>query len=279
MKHYTVDLQKEYGLQGGTLTCFVAEKPFIAETIWKRPALIVAPGGAYAFTSKREAEPVAFAFLARGFHTFVLDYRTGTENDVRYPEQLLEIASAVDYVRKHAEELCVNAEEIFVVGFSAGGHLVGNLAIEYASVSEKAGRALDCKPTAVGLCYPVISKMHGHQNSYENLLNGYSEEAKEKLLQTLNLNEAVTKDTPPAFLWATATDGAVPADNALRYALALAQNEVPYEIHIYPEGPHGLSVGSVEVNEVHQGQAWLQRIPRWLDDCATFFRLFTQEKF
>ncbi|MBQ8309289.1 MAG: alpha/beta hydrolase [Clostridia bacterium] len=279
MKNYVVDLKAEYGLQGGTLTCLVADRPFDAEVEWKRPALIVVPGGGYAYTSKREAEPIAFEFLARGFHTFILDYRTGAQNNVRYPEQLLELSAAVDYVKKHSGELCVNKDEVFAIGFSAGGHLVGNLAIEYASVPEKAGKPLDCKPTAVGLCYPVISKIHGHQGSFVNLLDGYSEEAQAELLKTLNLNEAVTENTPPAFLWATATDGAVPADNALRYALALAQNNVPYELHIYPKGSHGLSAGNKEINMPNADKEWLKRIPRWLDECTAFFRLYIQEKF
>lgn len=276
MKAYKVDLGKEYGVKNGTLECILGEKPFDADKEWQRPAVIVVPGGGYAYASKREGEPVAMAFLARGFQAFILDYKTGVENGVKYPEQLLQLGAAVDYVKKHAAELNVNADEVFAVGFSAGGHLVGNLAVEYADVPNKAGQALDCKPTAVGLCYPVISKIHGHQGSYNNLLNGYSEEEKEALLKTLNVNEAVTENTPPAFLWATATDGAVPADNALRYALACANNGVPYEIHIYPQGSHGLSTGSLEVNGE---SAALKRVSAWLDDCASFFRLYCSEKF
>ena len=274
-----VDLSKEHPfLQGGNLECIGMDYPMDdnASEKWRRPAVIVVPGGAYGMVSKREGQPVAMGFLDRGFQVFVLTYMVASQG-VRYPEQLLEVASATDYVKKHADEFFVNPDEVFVVGFSAGGHLTGNLAIEYASVSQKAGVELDCKPTAVGLSYPVISKKHGHQGSYENLLNGYTEEAKEELLKTLNLNEAVTEDTPPAFLWATANDGAVPADNALRYALALADKGVEYEIHVYPRGNHGLSRGDLE------SSSWIKedetRLRNWLDDCASFFRLYTKEKF
>jgi acetyl esterase/lipase len=278
MKVYKVDLSKEYPfLKGGSLDCMLADCPMDGENAngWKRPALISVAGGGYACVSKREAEPVALAFLARGFQVFSLTYSYGCE-DARYPEQLLQLAAAVDYVRKHAKELSVNPDEIFAVGFSAGGHLTGNLAVEYASVTEKAGVQLDCRPTAVGLCYPVISHKGGHFGSYENLLKGYTEEAKGELFKTLDLNEAVTKDTPPAFIWATADDQVVPADNAIRYAQALANCGVEYELHIYPHGPHGFSTASLEINAPHEG---LARAARWVDDCATFFRQYTVERF
>lgn len=279
MKNYTVDLQEEYGLQGGSLTCYVAEKPFVGDAEWKRPALVIVPGGGYSNVSKREAEPLAFEFLARGFHTFVLWYRTGEANGVRYPEQLLELSAAMDYIKTHADELCVNKDEVFAMGFSAGGHLVADLAVEYASVDEKAGKHLDCKPTAVVLGYPVIAQIDGHQGSYKNLLNGYTDEEKAELLKTLNLDQAVSETTAPAFIWTTAEDKTVPPSNALRFALALNAKSVPYELHVFPQGKHGLSTGSVEINRGLADKPYLARIPEWLDPCEKFLRLFIEEKF
>ena len=277
MKVESIDLKDYYPVKGGTLKAITMSIPFDGDVEnWKRPAVIVVPGGAYRMVSKREGEPVAMEFLAKGFQTFVLTYLCSPD-EVSYPEQLIELASAVDYVKKHADEWSVNPEEVFVVGFSAGGHLTGNLAIEYESVSKKAGVKLDCKPTAVGLCYPVISQKHGHQGSYNNLLQGYTEEAKAELLKTLNLNEAVSETTPPAFIWATATDDAVPADNALRYAMAMAKNGLDYEIHVYPEGVHGLSTGHRDINLQLSEEA--ARTARWVDDCAYFFRRYSVEKF
>ena len=275
MRAYTVDLTKEYSfLEAGNLQCILADFPFDVETpTWKRPAVIVVPGGGYGMTSKREGEPIAHAFLAQGFQTFILWYSVAP--DAVYPTQLLQLAAAVDYVKKHAEEMNVNPEEVFVVGFSAGGHLAGNLAVEHQDVSQKAGVALNCKPTAVGLSYPVISQINGHQGSYINLLMGYTEEAKTELMKTLCLDEVVSKDTPPAFIWTTADDAVVPACNALRYALALARNGIEYELHVYPRGPHGLSTCSAEIN-IPAPQN--QRMKRWVDDCAVFFRLYTKEQ-
>jgi len=277
MRTFTVDLKEKYNfLQGGKLDCWLGDYPMDYENKnWKRPALIVVPGGGYGMVSKREGEPVASAFFAKGFQVFILWYMVQSDG-VRYPEQLLQLASAVDYVKKNAEELSVNPDEVFVVGFSAGGHLTANLAIEYATMKEKAGVALDCKPTAVGLSYPVISNTHGHFGSYINLLDGYTEEAKAELLKTLNLNEAVTKDTPPAFIWTTRTDNVVPCDNAIRYAQALSENGVDFELHVYPRGVHGLSTA---VREINPDGAELATVEKWVGSCANFFRMYTVEKF
>ncbi len=277
MKAYTVRLKEEYGfLQGGELSCIATGYPFDdANVAWRRPAVIVVPGGGYGMVSKREGEPVAMPFLANGFQTFVLTYLCAPA--ARYPEQLLELASAVDYVKKNALTFGVNPDEVFVVGFSAGGHLTGNLAVEHQNVEALCGVPLDCKPTAVGLCYPVISQIHGHQGSYDNLLAGYSEEDKTELLKKLNLNEYVSEQTPPAFLWATAEDTCVPPDNALRYALALDQQGICYELHIYPKGNHGISTAGQEVNLYWFKE--MERATAWVKDCANFFRLFVVEKF
>ena len=274
MKAYAVDLAKEYSfLQGGNLQCILGDCPWdVDDSAWTRPAVIVVPGGGYGMTSKREGEPIAHAFLAKGFQTFILWYSVSP--DAVYPEQLFQLSAAVDYVKKNAQEMHVNPNEIFVVGFSAGGHLTGDLAVEHQDVSKKAGVSLDCKPTAVGLAYPVISSTHGHMGSYTNLLMGYTEEAKAELLKTLNLDEAVSKDTPPAFIWTTASDAAVPSDNALRYALALDRYGIEYELHVYPRGEHGSSTASLEINTDTPA---LQKIKKWVDDCAEFFRLYTVE--
>lgn len=276
MRVYTVDLKEKYSfLQGGKLECLLMDYPMDLgdASAWKRPAVIVVPGGGYAMVSKREGGPIAAEFFANGFQAFVLTYEVTP--DVAYPEQLLELSAAVDYVKTHAEELHVNADEVFAVGFSAGGHLTGNLAVEYQAVPQKAGVPLNCKPTAVGLAYPVISRKDGHVGSFDNLLVGYTEEAQEELLKTLNLNEAVTKDTPPAFIWTTATDEIVPCKNSLHYAEALAKAGVEFELHIYPRGNHGAATGCLEINGYYPE---LEVIKGWIGECSRFFRMFTVEK-
>lgn len=275
MRVYTVDLKEKYTfLQGGNLECILMDCPMDwGNTSWKRPAVVVVPGGGYAMVSKREGDPIAAEFFAQGFQAFVLTYEISP--NVAYPEQLLELSAAVDYIKANAEALNVNADEIFVVGFSAGGHLTANLAVEYQSVSQKAGVALNAKPTAVGLGYPVISNLYGHVGSFDNLLVGYTEEAKTELLKTLNLDQAVTKDTPPAYIFTTSSDEIVPCINSLRYAEALSKAGVEFELHVHPRGPHGAATAKLEINTYYPE---LENMKNWIADCSRFFRMYTVEK-
>ena len=169
----------------------------------------------------------------------------------------------------------MEADKVYAIGASAGGHLVGSLAVTWHKMEEIAKTSLNCSLTAIGLMYPVVSKIDGHQGSYNNLLYGYSEEEKNELLKTLNLNEALTSQAPPAFIFTTATDQLVPASNALRYALACANKGVPYELHVYPNGRHGLSTGKAEVNG---GVVQCPRLIHWMDDCDAFFRFCIENK-
>ena len=148
--------------------------------------------------------------------------------------------------------------------------------MEWQNIEAITGKKLDCKPTAVGLSYPVISEKTAYKGSHENLLQGYTQEAKAELLKRLNLDEAVSEQTPPAFIWTTAEDNCVPSENSLMYALQLAKRKIPYELHVYPQGWHGLSTCDLEINAE---ATWMKRNSHWLDDCASFFRLFTKEKF
>ncbi len=276
METFKIELKDMYPVEGGILHGLLMKKPWDGGyENWKRPAVIVVPGGGYAHVSRREAVPVASEFFAKGYQVFVLQYLT-CNDDVRYPEQLIELGAAVDYVKKHADEFNVNADEVFAIGFSAGGHLVGNLSVEYQDIPAKAGVEMDCKPTAVGLCYPVISQKTAYKGSHENLLNGYTDEAKEELLKTLNLDQAVSELTPPAFIWTTKEDNVVPSENSLLFALAMARHDRPYELHVYPNGTHGLSTGCREVNAP---EAKTERLSAWVGECVKFFRSYCVEPF
>ena len=273
MKYRIIDLKEKYPVKGGTLECICIDNPWdIGHKDWSRPALIVVPGGGYQGTSNREGEVVATHFLAQGFQVFVLKYLCKPDG-VCYPEQLFELSCAIDHVRKNASDYNVNPDEIFTIGFSAGGHLVADQSDEYATVSNRLGVSLDCMPTAVGLGYPVIDE---HDGSFENLLCGYEKATAAKIKDDLNLNRRVGKHTSPTFIWTTAEDNLVPVGNSLRYALALSENGIPFEMHVYTKGLHGLSTGSLEINEECEA---LKPVSAWIRDCANFFRMFTKERF
>ena len=272
MIYEVIELKDRYGcVHGGTLKVLGLDCVWGDGHGWVRPMVIVVPGGAYFGVSNREAEPVAAEFLARGYQVAVLKYLC-QQDGAYYPEQIFELACAVDHIKKNAAKYHVNPDEIFAVGFSAGGHLVADYSDECASIPARAKADLDVSVKAVGLSYPVIDD---HDESFDNLLCGYTGEEKARLKESLKLPARVTKGTPPTFIWTTATDGLVPAANSLRYALALAEKDVPYELHVYPVGDHGKSCATVEVND--DEKEILPILAAWVDDMARFFRTYCEE--
>ena len=281
MKTVFFKLKDHYPVKGGSLKGLLLENPW-EETDggragWKRPALIVVPGGGYYWVSNREGDAVAAHFFAKGFQVFVLDYLCQPDG-VSYPEQLFELSCAIDLVKKSADNFGINPDEIFTIGFSAGGHLVCDQSDEYGSVGERLGVKIDCKPKAVALGYSFIND---HDGCFKNLLYGYDEPEKTRLKERLRLDGLVTKDTPPTFIWTTAEDGVVDPANSVSYALALSKVGVPFELHVYPRGEHGKATGAIEINYESDPKStygeW-KCLSRWIDDCIRFFKSFCIEK-
>ncbi len=248
----------------------------------KRPAVIVCPGGAYLFTSDREAEPIAMRFLAQGFHAFVLRYSVRE----RFPRPMLDIAKAIAIVREHAEEWHLDPDQIAVCGFSAGGHLAASIGVMWDKpmIYEPLGlRPEQIKPNALVLGYPLIDfelePTMPRQVSPElepmsldeavPLFTFGERKPPAELVDQYRANLHVTANTPPTFIWHTADDPLVAARNALRFALALAAQKVPYELHIFDHGVHGLALAD-EVTDVEggfinrQSQVWMELAVQWL---------------
>lgn len=209
-----------------------------------RPAVIVFPGGAYGVCSHRESERIAVAYNYAGFNSFVLDYSVAPH---RHPAPIKDAANAIKYVRKNAKEWNIDPEKIAIVGFSAGGHLAASISTlwnndKVFTVDEI--KSEQHKPNACILSYPVItSGEKAHRGSFNNLLGS---DASIEDVEFFSLEKRVNKGTPPTFLWHTFEDQAVPVENSLLYASALAKHKVKCELHIYPVGPHGLSRASDE---------------------------------
>lgn len=235
----------------------------------KRETIIMCTGGGYVMTSDREAEPVALKFVAEGFNVVVLRYSVAPN---KFPKALIELAATVDYVRSKSKEWNVDKDKIIVCGFSAGGHLAGSLGVLWDNKILEEALEINkdnIKPNAMILCYPVItSGEFAHKGSFDNLLGeNVSEVEREKL----SLEKLVSKNTPTTFLWHTFDDGAVPVQNSLFFANSLASNNVPFELHIYPNGVHGLSLceeltamnGQSEHINQHAG-TWFKLAVEWI---------------
>ena len=263
----TVDLNETYSLNAPTpLKCFLHKNTGeMAQYNQNLPALIVVPGGGYSFCSEREKDPIALDFLPRHYNVFVLTY--GYAPDYRYPTALYQLAAAVDYVKSNAQELGIDKERVFAVGFSAGGHLTANLAVACDDIVLD-GKKLDARPRAVVLSYPVITP-RSHEGSFKNLLG--VDDVSDPKCEALSLDKLVTEKHPACFIWTTATDKAVDPIATALYTAALIKNGVYFESHIFPSGWHGGATCN-ECTLPVDGAPTFTRARAWVDMADSFLK-------
>lgn len=245
--------------------------PEFCSGIGRRPAVIVCPGGGYEYRSAREGEPIALSFAAAGFCAAVLHYSAG---EAKFPTALLELASATALLRSRADEWNIDPDKIFVCGCSAGGHLCASLGTLWNRDFVKDALGYKCgehRPNGMILCYPVItSGEKAHRPSFETLLGENSDNA--ELLELVSAEKQVSCDTPPTFLWHTFTDDVVPVENSLLMAAALAAHSIPFELHVFPSGPHGLALANSLTAcgnpdyIVPECQSWTDMAVRWAEN-------------
>ncbi len=282
-----------------TLTTYVLAEKGELRGQGLRPAILICPGGGYFNCSDREAEPVALVFAAMGYHAFVLRYSTYLEGaevsggdlfselevkeHLTHPAPVREIGMAMLLIREHAEEWMVDMDRVAVCGFSAGAHnssMYGvywdkPLITDFLGVEKEAIR-----PAALILGYTLsdyILLRDSKKNKIEEAFfrnsvkafTGEAQPSEEKLIE-VSPARLVSAQTPPTFLWATAADGMVPVQHSLRMAHALADHHVPFELHVFEEGDHGLSVAtqasSVVKSEINADAAkWVGLADTWLE--------------
>jgi acetyl esterase/lipase len=269
MKAFTLDLWEGFNYAGAgedgfrpTLDCYILKSDA------PRPAVLVLPGSGYVQCSPREAEALAIRFNAEGFHAFVLWYSCTPR---RHPVPLLDCARAFTIIRGHAGEWVLNPKKVGIMGFSAGGHLALSASVFYDCdfASAPGIEPAFSRPDAAMLCYPVVSSGEfAHRGSFDALLGP---NPGPDLLELTSLEKQVHGKIPPVFIWHTWADDAVPVENSIDLASALKKVNIPFELHIFPEGKHGLSLANRETFDgdpeflLPQAAQWFGLCVNWLN--------------
>ncbi|WEV44313.1 alpha/beta hydrolase [Lactobacillus sp. ESL0684] len=265
-----------------------------------RPAIIICPGGGYFNCSDREAEPVAMYFASQGYHAFVLRYSTYQTGELTmpdlskplpvkeaslYPRQIRELGLAMLLIKQNASDWHVDPDQVGVCGFSAGG----NVAALYATCYNEAVltdyfqvAAQQLRPafaiTGYALTdYHLLDRDLAKQTSdmgaafmrASNVAYLGKEIPDYELEAAVSPVDHVDSQTPPFFIWTTATDQLVSAVHSLNLASALAEANIPYEIHVFGEGEHGLSLASQATSQVKSQikpavSEWTHLCAKWL---------------
>ncbi|MBE2204458.1 MAG: alpha/beta hydrolase [Chthoniobacterales bacterium] len=219
-------------------------------------AILILPGGGYEKLSAQEGEGFAGFFQLHGFKSFVLNYRLGSSG-YRHPAMLADVTRAMRLVRSRAAADGFRPDKIILIGSSAGGHLAATLLTKWDAGNPNDPDPVErvsSRPDLGVLCYPVITmRTATHGGSRANLLGQTPSAA---LQAELSAEEHVAATTPPCFVWHTWEDPSVPVDNALLFVGALQKVGVPFELHIYQDGGHGLGM--------KDGTFWQEDCLRWL---------------
>ena len=207
-------------------------------------SVVICPGGGYGFLAvDHEGQEVAEWLNSLGVAGVVLKYRLAPK--YQHPSPLQDAQRAIRTVRARATEWGLDPSKVGILGFSAGGHLASTATTHFDAGNPNATDPIDrqsSRPDRAILVYPVIAiaTEFGHNGSRDNLLG---KNADPELVKSLSNETQVNKDTPPVFLAHTEEDKAVPAENSMLFAMAMSRAKVPYELHIFQKGQHGLGLG------------------------------------
>lgn len=250
-----------------------------------RPFVLIMPGGGYIFTSHREGQPIASRFYQAGFNTGVLWYTAFDKVKKVYQQATLEAAQAIEIIRKNAIKWHINPLAIGVCGFSAGGNLALQIATHFKDewLSEtlnqdnayfKVDFVIASYPMISTDIFPYFSKaaaqvyVRNPLSVQERILG--TENPTQEDYNEFNVLNYITSETPPMFIWHTYEDQLVNVSDALSLAQTCLSHQVPFELHIYEKGAHGLamadeSTASVKSHVNDQAATWFELCVNWLN--------------
>lgn len=225
---------------------------WIPETNPNHIGLIILPGGGYRNLAGHEGAGYAEFFCKAGIACFVVTYRLGSD-DHRHPAMLEDALAAIETIRSQADVFDIDPDKLGIIGSSAGGHLAAHTLTAWQHYESH----VSLQPSFGILCYPVIlsSGDYAHAGSMQNLAG---ESPSAELLDSLSCDQQVSAQTPPCFLWHTVEDASVPVENSFFFATALRQHNIPFELHIFDKGRHGLGLDTPF--------DWSNACLRWIDE-------------
>jgi acetyl esterase/lipase len=227
-------------------------------------AIVVCPGGGYGGLASHEGQDYALYLNQHGVTAFVLRYRLGSQG-YRHPRMLEDAQHAIRLVRSRAAEWKIDPRRVGIMGSSAGGHLASTAVTHFDAGKPDAADPIErqsSRPDLGILCYAVITMgTNTHQGSKNNLLG---KEPSPDLVELLSNEKQVTRDTPPCFLWHTFEDKGVKVENSLDFAAALQRHGVPFDLHVYQKGRHG--IGLADKPPFTNPHPWAKDLIFWLKE-------------
>ena len=209
------------------------------------PAIISLPGGAFGFLVGTDQEPTAMTFYERGFQAFVLNYSVGRYS--AFPAPLDEVSWAIWQIRSHAEEWNVDPDRVIVMGFSAGVSAAGMSATQWNTpgLYERVGApdAESIRPDAAVMGYGACDTSGTIVDNPDVVNPGVWGAIVTDRTPELDFLYYVDENTAPMFIWQPEHDPYVPKENQTMLADALEEAGVEYELHMFKDGYHGMSVG------------------------------------
>lgn len=261
---------------------YIVEQKHVVKPL---PTVIICPGGGYVDLSSKEGKPVAITFNELGYNAFVLSYSVKNntlDHDYRWPEPLLDLATTVLCLKNHANDWNVDVDNVYLCGFSAGGHLVAMYATCWKDILQKCFEKNkdDLKIKAAILIYPVVDlTLPVTENDWRLMWGGASPiddfcqfmfgDLKPSYIELKRKSPVylINENTFPCFIVHAQDDSLVNVIGSLKMGEALKENGVPFSLHVFQTGNHGFVLGEnrePKTENSSETYSWIFMMDNWI---------------